>query len=95
MQLAQVGFPRHSALIKRATGRLIDTAIRPLYRVYEAQLTREVHARAVPRHIGIILDGNRRHAERRGLQDPCEIYALGAAKLDDVLDCAASLLSRR
>jgi short-chain Z-isoprenyl diphosphate synthase len=91
MQLAHVGFPRHRALIKRATGRLIDMAIRPLYRAYEAQLTREVHAHAVPRHIGIILDGNRRHAKRRGLHDPCEIYALGAAKLDDVLDWCGEL----
>jgi short-chain Z-isoprenyl diphosphate synthase len=91
MQLVQVGFLRQGALIRRATGRLIDMATRPLYRAYEARLTREVHAHPAPRHIGIILDGNRRHAERRGLHDPGEIYALGAAKLDDVLDWCGEL----
>jgi short-chain Z-isoprenyl diphosphate synthase len=91
MQLVQVGFLRQGALIRRASGRLIGFALQPLYRAYEARLTREVYAHAVPRHIGIILDGNRRHAEQRGLHDPGEIYALGAAKLDDVLDWCAEL----
>lgn len=45
----------------------------------------------VPHHIGIILDGNRRHGERHGLRDPREIYALGARKLDDVLDWCGEL----
>jgi undecaprenyl diphosphate synthase len=91
MQIVQVGFLRQGALIKRASGQLMGFALPPLYRAYEARLTREVHAHSVPRHIGIILDGNRRHAERRGLHDPGEIYALGAAKLDDVLDWCSEL----
>lgn len=45
----------------------------------------------MPRHIGIILDGNRRHARKRGLSDPCEIYQRGAEKLDDILDWCAEL----
>jgi short-chain Z-isoprenyl diphosphate synthase len=45
----------------------------------------------MPRHIGIILDGNRRHARKRGLSDPCEIYQRGADKLDDILDWCAEL----
>ena len=45
----------------------------------------------MPRHIGIILDGNRRHARKRGLSDPCEIYQRGAEKLDDILDWCADL----
>ncbi|MGC2415643.1 MAG: polyprenyl diphosphate synthase [Stellaceae bacterium] len=60
--------------------------VKPLYRLYERRLTRQVQGQSIPRHIGIILDGNRRHGERYGLRDPCEIYALGARKLDDVLD---------
>ena len=40
----------------------------------------------IPRHIGIILDGNRRHGASHGIRDPREIYMLGARKLDDVLD---------
>ena len=35
--------------------------------------------------------GNRRHARKRGLSDPCEIYQRGAEKLDDILDWCAEL----
>jgi short-chain Z-isoprenyl diphosphate synthase len=44
-----------------------------------------------PRHVGIILDGNRRYARTRGVIDPQEIYALGARKLDDVLEWCGEL----
>ena len=37
------------------------------------------------RHVGIILDGNRRHARRRGVGDPREIYQFGADKLTSLL----------
>lgn len=40
----------------------------------------------MPGHIGIILDGNRRHGFQRGITDPRAIYSLGAGKLDEVLD---------
>ena len=44
----------------------------------------------MPAHIGIILDGNRRHGDRRGIEDPHAIYSLGARKIDEVLSwCAA------
>src|SRR5574340_95810 len=68
-----------------------EWAVRPLYRLYEHWLTRQVSGREMPRHIGIILDGNRRYGARYGLSDPCEIYALGAHKLDDVLDWCGEL----
>jgi len=76
---------RRAAIDPRPTG-IATWALRPAYRMYEGWLARQVQEQPVPRHIGIILDGNRRHAERHGLTDPCEIYALGAGKLDDVLD---------
>ena len=56
-----------------------------LYYLYERRLLREIRGRPVPRHVGIILDGNRRYAIERGFVDPLEAYALGARKLDDVL----------
>jgi len=65
--------------------------MRPLYRLYEHRLRRQVDGGDMPLHIGIILDGNRRWGARRGLRDPCEIYALGASKLDDVLDWCSEL----
>ena len=70
---------------------LLSWAMRPFYRFYERRLLRQVQELPMPNHIGIILDGNRRHGERRGIRDPHEIYSLGAHKLDDVLDWCAEL----
>jgi short-chain Z-isoprenyl diphosphate synthase len=66
--------------------------IRLLYRLYERRLAREVQRGGRgPEHIALILDGNRRHGERYGVRDPQAIYALGARKLDEVLDWCAAL----
>src|SRR5215470_18222465 len=62
-----------------------------LYRLYERRLLREVQASSIPRHIGIILDGNRRYGREQGLHDPRQVYDLGARKLDEVLDWCADL----
>ncbi len=59
---------------------------RLLYHLYERHLLRQVSNLPVPRHVGIILDGNRRYAQQRGLAESRDIYGLGAQKLDDVLD---------
>ncbi|MDD2705178.1 MAG: polyprenyl diphosphate synthase [Acidocella sp.] len=64
---------------------------RLVYNLYERQLERQVQALPMPSHIGIILDGNRRHARESGLQDPEAIYRLGAAKLDDILAWSVEL----
>lgn len=66
-----------------------------VYGLYERQLGRQVQALPIPGHIGIILDGNRRHARESGLQDPEAIYRLGAAKLDDILAWSVELGVRR
>ena len=62
-----------------------------LYWIYERRLLRQLQGGPLPRHVGIILDGNRRHARRQGLGTPREIYQYGADKLDDVLDWCAGL----
>lgn len=36
------------------------------YSAYEAMLRKEVLASPVPKHIAVIMDGNRRYAEERG-----------------------------
>jgi len=69
----------------------LSWALRPLYRLYESRLARQIEGEPIPRHIGIILDGNRRHGERHGVLDPRAIYAMGAHKLDDVLDWCGEL----
>ena len=62
---------------------------RALYHLYEQHLLRQVHKWPAPRHVGVILDGNRRYARRQGVTDLREVYRLGAQKLDDVLDWCA------
>jgi short-chain Z-isoprenyl diphosphate synthase len=62
-----------------------------LYRLYERRLLRQLRREALPRHVGIILDGNRRHGRAVGITEPKEVYGLGAQKLDDILDWCAEL----
>ncbi len=64
---------------------------RVLYSLYERRLRRQIEARPAPRHVGIILDGNRRYARRHGLADTRTAYDLGAEKLDDVLAWCSDL----
>jgi len=56
-----------------------------LYRIYERRLTRQVRERHVPRHVGVILDGNRRFGRQHQFTDPEKVYTVGADKLDDLL----------
>lgn len=57
----------------------------PLYRLYEVQLERQLRGAALPCHIGVIVDGNRRFAEERG-DHPSAGHAAGAAKIHEFLD---------
>jgi short-chain Z-isoprenyl diphosphate synthase len=65
--------------------------LRLLYWLYESRLRRQICKRPVPRHVGIILDGNRRYARKHGLADLRAAYDLGAEKLDDVLAWCSDL----
>jgi short-chain Z-isoprenyl diphosphate synthase len=80
------------SVLRRFGTRLFEILTEPLYRIYERRLLSEVLVRPVPGHVGIILDGNRRYGHQRGLTDSAELYALGARKLDDVLDWCAELV---
>jgi short-chain Z-isoprenyl diphosphate synthase len=62
-----------------------------LYTLYERRLLRQVAGRAVPRHVGLILDGNRRYAREYGLPDPLDVYGRGATKLDDLIEWCRQL----
>ena len=78
-------------VVRRFRRHLFEIATGPLYRLYERRLLSEVLVRPGPRHVGIILDGNRRYGKQRGLNSSAQVYALGARKLDDVLDWCAEL----
>lgn len=56
----------------------------PLYGLYERRLAASLPAGAVPRHIGVILDGNRRWARSLGA-DASTGHQRGADKIADLL----------
>lgn len=55
------------------------------YQAYERNLLQQVKSQLVPRHIAIIMDGNRRFAESIGL-GPREGHEKGKDKLEEVLE---------
>jgi short-chain Z-isoprenyl diphosphate synthase len=63
----------------------------PIYRLYEQRLLLQVTTGSKPRHVGLILDGNRRYGRENKLTVPRDIYSAGADKLDDLLGWCAEL----
>jgi short-chain Z-isoprenyl diphosphate synthase len=55
------------------------------YRLYAARLRRQLEHVQGPRHVGVIMDGNRRWARRAGLADPSLGHRHGARHLDNLL----------
>jgi short-chain Z-isoprenyl diphosphate synthase len=57
----------------------------PIYRAYERRLTQQLRGLQVPRHVGVILDGNRRWARERGAVNVSQGHRRGADKIDEFL----------
>jgi short-chain Z-isoprenyl diphosphate synthase len=55
------------------------------YRLYARRLRREMAGRPVPRHVGLIMDGNRRWALGRGMASASLGHKYGAEHAEDVL----------
>lgn len=89
MSIEQTG--SEAAFPGRRRALSLSWALRPLYGVYERWLVRQIADGPVPRHVGLILDGNRREARRWGITDPAEIYLTGADRLDAVLKWCSEL----
>jgi len=53
--------------------------------VYERRLARALAGADVPRHVGVIMDGNRRWARSIGMEDVAHGHRRGAAKIVDLL----------
>ncbi|MEV0397708.1 isoprenyl transferase [Polymorphospora rubra] len=56
-----------------------------LYSVYERRLTAGLAGKPVPRHIGVMCDGNRRWAKEMGYVDPNDGHRVGAVKIKHLL----------
>ena len=56
-----------------------------VYRLYERRLAAGLRDARLPRHIGVILDGNRRFARERGLSTVADGHRLGAEKIHELV----------
>jgi len=56
------------------------------YRLYERRLAADLRHAALPRHVAVILDGNRRYAKKAGLDSVVEGHRRGAEKIHELLD---------
>jgi short-chain Z-isoprenyl diphosphate synthase len=56
-----------------------------LYRLYERRLAAELAGKPLPRHIGVMVDGNRRWARDMGLTDPNDGHRAGAKHIERFL----------
>jgi short-chain Z-isoprenyl diphosphate synthase len=57
-----------------------------LYSVYERRLSRRLEGAERPRHVALMLDGNRRWARDAGLEDVNDGHRVGAAKIAELLE---------
>ncbi|MFN2556177.1 MAG: polyprenyl diphosphate synthase [Nitriliruptorales bacterium] len=57
-----------------------------VYHLYERRLEAQIVADPMPQHVGVILDGNRRYARERGMDDPNLGHLAGARKIEEFLD---------
>jgi short-chain Z-isoprenyl diphosphate synthase len=53
--------------------------------LYVKRLTNQIPADRLPRHVGILIDGNRRWAKSAGYQDPSVGHLVGGAKVETFL----------
>jgi short-chain Z-isoprenyl diphosphate synthase len=68
-----------------------ETALRPLYRIYEDRLVRGLNRATLPQHIGVIHDGHRRYARAERLPDYEASYRVGMAKFEQFLEWTGEL----
>jgi short-chain Z-isoprenyl diphosphate synthase len=57
-----------------------------LYRLYERRLRKDVDPAAMPRHVAMIIDGNRRWAKQLGYDTAAHGHRAGAAKMREFLE---------
>jgi short-chain Z-isoprenyl diphosphate synthase len=55
------------------------------YSLYERRLVGKLAGKPVPRHVGVIVDGNRRWAREMGYVDPNDGHRVGAVRIKELL----------
>jgi short-chain Z-isoprenyl diphosphate synthase len=57
-----------------------------VYRLYERHLEAKLSSSQIPRHVGVIVDGNRRWARAMGLRDVSRGHQKGADKITELVE---------
>jgi len=84
VELARAGHQRRVRLV-RLGWRLSSWLLAPVYALYTRRLRNRVRLRPPPRHVAVILDGNRRWASMTGRREPGAGHRQGADKLDELV----------
>ncbi|MEV0732609.1 polyprenyl diphosphate synthase [Polymorphospora sp. NPDC050346] len=66
----------------------------PLHTLYVRRLRRQVAAGRLPEHVGLVMDGNRRWARRKGMSNPSVGHQYGAEHVEDLLAWCDTLAIR-
>lgn len=67
------------------------SALTPLYRIYEWYISRNLRPENMPKHVAIIMDGNRRFSKIQGNLDAIDGHKKGIDTLERVLDWCVDL----
>src|ERR1700722_16669345 len=65
------------------------------YGLFSRRLRRELSGATLPRHVGLIMDGNRRWARQAGLASPSLGHRYGAEHAEDVLSWCEAIGGRQ
>lgn len=79
-------------MTERMAGQMVGTRLTDLaYNWYTRRMRRQLAGRRLPRHIGLIMDGNRRWARQMGMANPSLGHRYGAEHVDNVLAWCESM----
>ena len=69
--------------------RRVNNLSRLLYPLYEARLQRQLKGASLPKHVAVIVDGNRRWAREAGFTDVSHGHRVGAKKVAELAEWSA------
>tara|TARA_B100001123_G_scaffold171972_1_gene197717 strand:+ start:6100 stop:6927 length:828 start_codon:yes stop_codon:yes gene_type:complete len=69
----------------------INSVALPISKLYTNRLIRQIRKRPLPKHVAMILDGNRRFALSRNYQDVTEGHKKGVSKVEEFIEWANEL----
>lgn len=67
------------------------TLLQPLYSIYEWYISRHLEKDKMPKHVAIIMDGNRRYSKLQGNMNAIEGHKRGVDTLENVLEWCIDL----